>query len=212
MDISSAFSSLEKIWLQVQPYLLNHVLTWAMAAQLAAGGVTLLLAHMAARALRSWIERLMAQSDLSETDSDRQKNEMFLKITGPFLSLLFLGIAFCVAHDFNWPEEGLRVLFTLSIAAFLVRFFTSPTTNRYWNRIPTSVIWIWTILCLFDIVQPLYSNSLRESIAFTIGQVHVSSLTLVRAFFLSLRNLLCMYCQSSLHGPPHADHTALCTP
>lgn len=183
MDSSSAFS-LEKIWSQVQQYLMNHVLTWAMAAQLAASGVALLLAHRAARALRSWIERLMAQSGLSETDSDRQRNEMFLKITGPFLSFLFLGIAFRVTHHFNWPEEGLRVLFTLSLAAFLVRFFTSPTTNRYWNRILTSAIWIWTILRIFDLVQPLYR--LPESISFTIGQLHVSILTIIKAFLLSL--------------------------
>jgi small-conductance mechanosensitive channel len=184
MDSSSAISSLEKIWSQVQQYLLNHVLTWAMAAQLAAGSVAFLLAHRAARALRSWIERLMAQSGLSETDSDRQKNEMFLKITGPFLSFLFLGIAFCVTHHFNWPEEGLRVMFILSIAAFLVRFLTSPTANRYWNRILTSAIWIWTILRLLDIVQPLYS--LQESISFTIGQLHFSILTIIKAFLLSL--------------------------
>ena len=184
MDISSAFFSLEKIWSQIQQYLLNHVLTWAMAAQLTAGGVAFLLAHVTARALRSWIGRLIAQSGLSETDSDRQKNEMLLKITGPFLPFLFLGIAFCVTHYFNWPEEGLRVLFVLSIAAFFVRFLTAPTSNRYWKGILTSAIWIWTILRIFGLVQPLYS--IEESISFTIGRVHVSILTVIRAFVLSL--------------------------
>ena len=120
MDISSAFFSLEKIWSQVQQYLLNHVLTWATAVQLVAGSFAFLLARKAAGALRSWIGRLKVQSDLSDTDNDRQNYEMFLKITDPFLSFLFLGIAFSVTHHFNWPEEGLRVLFTLSYAAFLV--------------------------------------------------------------------------------------------
>ena len=186
MDISSAFFSLEKIWSQVQQYLLNHLLTWAMAAQLAAGGVAFLLAHKAALALRSWIERLIAQSGLSETDYDRQKYEMFFKTTDAFLLCLFLGIAFGVTSYFNWPEEGLKVLFTLSFAMFFIRFSTTPTTNRYWKGILSSAIWIWAILRLFDLVQPLYSLQLEESTAFTIGQVHVSSLTIIRAFLLSL--------------------------
>ena len=122
MDISSAFFSLERVWLQVQQYLLNNVLTWAMAVQLVAGGFAFLLAHKAAGALRSWIGRLMVQSGLSETDYDRRKYEMFFKITDPFLSVLFLGIAFSVTHYFNWPEEGLKVLLTLSFAAFLSDF------------------------------------------------------------------------------------------
>ena len=182
MDNLSLF--FERIWSQAQQYLLNHVLTWAMAAQLTAGGVACLLARMAARALRAWIGGLMAQSGLGETDSDRQTNEMFLKITGPFLTFLFLGIAFSVTHHFSWPEEGLRALFTLSGAAFLVRFLTAPTTNRYWRKILTSAIWIWAILRLFGLVQPLYS--LEESITFTIGQVHISILTIIRAYILSL--------------------------
>jgi hypothetical protein len=59
MDFSYAFLSSGKICPQVQQYFLNHVFTWAIAAQLAAGGFAFLLAYMAAEALRSWIGRLM---------------------------------------------------------------------------------------------------------------------------------------------------------
>ena len=85
MDISSAFLSLEKFWSQLQQYLLNHVLTWAMAAQLAAGCFAFLLAHKAAGSFRSWFERHMALFGLSEESSDLRKTRTFLKVARPIL-------------------------------------------------------------------------------------------------------------------------------
>ena len=126
MDFSHLFLSSGKIWSQVQQYFLNHVLTWAIAAQLAAGGFVFLLAHMAAEAIHSWIGRLMEQSGLNEPshEYEQRKYEVFLKTIGPFLSVLFLGIALAVAQRFNWPEEGLKVLLILTLAVFLFRFLT----------------------------------------------------------------------------------------
>jgi len=199
MDLSYVFLSSGKIWWQVQQYFLNHLLTWAMAAQLAVGGFAFLLAHKAAEALRAWIGRLMVQSGLSEAshDYERRKYEMFLKVTGPFLSVIFLGIALAVAQRFNWPEEGIKVLLILSLAVFLVRFTTTPTTNRYWARILTAAIWIWAIQHLFPLEDPIIR--LLDSMAVTIGQVHVSMLTISRAPLLLLilywlsKNLLIIF-------------------
>jgi hypothetical protein len=53
-----------------QQYFMNQVLTWVMAAQLAVGGLAFLLAHKAARSIRTSFERRMAQSGLSEKSSD----------------------------------------------------------------------------------------------------------------------------------------------
>ena len=199
MDLSYVFLSSGKIWWQVQQYFLNHLLTWAMAAQLAVGGFAFLLAHKAAKAIHSWIGRLMDQCDLCEAshDHERRKYEMFLKVTGPFLSVIFLGIALAVAQRFNWPEEGIKVLLILSLAVFLVRFTTTPTTNRYWARILTAAIWIWAIQRLFPLEDPIIR--LLDSMAVTIGQVHVSMLTISRAPLLLLilywlsKNLLVIF-------------------
>lgn len=184
MHISSALSLLGMTWPQAQQYLTSQVFTWAMAAQLAAGALSFLLAHMASRALRSWIGSLMDQTGLGETDPNRQRNERFLHIAGPFLSFLFLGTAFCVFHYFKGPAEGLRVLFALSMAAFLVRFLTAASINRYWKGTLTSAVWIWTILSIVGIVRPLYS--IDERIYFALGNLHVSIFTIIRAFVISL--------------------------
>ena len=199
MDFSHLFFPSGKIWSQVQQYFLNHVLTWAMAAQLAAGGFAFLLAHIASEALRSWVGRLMDQCDLCEAshDYERRKYEIFLKAADPFLSVLFLGIALAVAQRFNWPEEGLKVLLILSFALFLFRFLTTAITNRFWAGILTVAIWIWAVQHLFPLDDPI--NNLLESMAVTIGQVHVSMLTILRAplllliLYLLSKNLLVIF-------------------
>jgi small-conductance mechanosensitive channel len=184
MDFPYMFLSSGKIWSQVQQYLLDHVLIRAMAAQLAAGGLAFLLAHKAAKALRSWIGRLMDQCGLCEAshDFDRRNYEIFLKVTDSFLSVLFLGVAFSAARHFNWPEQGLKVLLTLSLSVFLFRFLTAPTTNRFSMGILTAAIWLWAVHSLFHFEDAV--ESLLESIAVTIGQVHVSMLTISRALLL----------------------------
>jgi len=168
----------------LQQYFLNYVLTWVMAAQLAIGGFSFLVAHKAAGAIGTWFERHMALSGLREEPSDLRKAKAFLKAIRPMLTVLFIGVAFRLAHNFNWPADGLEVLLTLAFGLFLIRFLSGPMTNRYWAGILTAAIWLWVILRVFHFVQ-IGANFLN-SIDFTIGNVHVSMLTFARAFFFSL--------------------------
>ncbi len=184
MDISSVLLSSEKIWPQLQQYLLNHVLTWAMAPQLAAGGFAFLLAHKAAGAFRPWFERHMARSGLSEESSEIRKTITFLKVIRPILSVLFLEIALRLAHRFDWPAEGLETLLFLALALFFVRFLATPMTNRYWATILTVAIWVWAIVRALH-AEEIWTN-LGASIYFEIGNVHVSMLTIFRASVLLL--------------------------
>ncbi len=186
MDFPHVFLSSGEFWPQVQQYFLDHVLSRAIAVQLALGGFIFLLAHGAAKTLRSWIGRLMDQCGLCEASQyfDRQKYVMFLDVTGPFLSVLFLGIAFSAAQHFDWPDEGLKVLLAVSLAVFLFRSLLTPTTNRFWAGILAAAIWLWAVHGLFHITDPIIS--LLDSIAVTIGQVHVSMLTISRALLLLL--------------------------
>ncbi|MGA2228549.1 MAG: mechanosensitive ion channel domain-containing protein [Syntrophobacteraceae bacterium] len=199
MDFSYVFLFFGKSWPLVQQYFLNHVLTWAMAAQLAVGGFAFLLAHRGAEAIRSWIGRLMDECDLCEASQDyeRRKYEIFLETTDPFLSVLLLEIAFSAAERFNWPEEGLKVLLILSLAMFLFRSLHTPTTNRFWAGILAAAIWIWAVQGLFHFTDPLVS--LLDGMAVTIGRVHISMLTIVRApllllvFYWLSKNLLVIF-------------------
>ena len=186
MDFSYVPLSSGNIWSQIREYFLGHVFTLAIAAQFIVGGFAFLLAHKAANALRSWVGRLIDQCGSCEAsrEFDRRKFEMFLKVADPFLSVLFLGIALCVAEYFKWSDEGLKVLLTMSLSVFLLRFLTTPTTNRFWMGILIAAIWLWAIHSLFHFEDAVVS--LLDNIAVTIGQVHVSMLTILRAPLLLL--------------------------
>jgi small-conductance mechanosensitive channel len=184
MDISSVFLSSEKIRPQVQQYLLNHFFTWAMAAQLAAGGFAFLLAHKAAGAIRSWFERHMALSGLSEESSDLRKTKTFLEVVRPILSVIFLEIALRVAQHFHWPAEGLETLLFLALALFLVQFLAAPMTNRHWASILTVAIWLWAVVYAFH-AEDFWTN-FSTSIYFALGNVNISMLTIFRASWLLL--------------------------
>ena len=181
----------------IHQFFLNTVFTWFVAAQLGVGAIAFLLAHIAAGAIRSWFERHMTLSGLSEDSSDFRKAGTFLKITRPLLSVLLLGIAFRLAHHFNQPADGLEVLLTLAFGFFLTRFLADPIMNRYWAGILTAMIWIWVLLRVFHFVE--IGARFFNSIGFTIGNVHVSLLIIGRAFFLSLvlywlsKNLLIVF-------------------
>jgi small-conductance mechanosensitive channel len=186
-----------------------------MAAQLAAGGFAFLLAHKAAGAIRSWFERHMALSGLSEESSDLRKTKTFLKVVRSILSVLFLEIALRLAHHFDWPAEGIEVLLFLALAMFFVRFLAAPMTNRYWAAILTAVIWLWAIVYAFH-AEHIWTNFLTN-IYFAHGNVHVSMLTILRASWLLLilywlsKNLLIIFhlWLQTGSGLPPANQTLL---
>jgi len=165
-------------------YFLNHVLTWPVAVELAVGGVAILLAHKAAVAFYLWFERRMALSGLGEESSDLLKVKTFLKVIRPLLIVLLLGIAFRLASHFNWPADALEVLFVLAFGLFLTRFLATPLKNRYWAGVLTAIIWIWVILLIFHFAE--IGQNFLNSIDLSVGSVHVSMLTLGRAFFFSM--------------------------
>ncbi|MGO9022513.1 MAG: mechanosensitive ion channel family protein [Syntrophobacteraceae bacterium] len=197
MEISSVFLSLGKIWGELQQHLVNHVLTWAMAVQLAAGVFAFLLAHKAAEAFPSWFERHMALSGLSEESSDLRKIRVFLKVVRPILAVLFLETALRLANHFHWPAEGIETLIFAALAMFLFRLVAAPMANRFWAAILTAAIWLWAAVYAFH-AEDFWTNFL-SNIYFEIGKVHVSMLTIVRASVLLLilywlsKNLLIIF-------------------
>jgi small-conductance mechanosensitive channel len=197
MDFSSALLFSEKIRQHIQQYVVNDVLTWAVAAQLAAGGLAFLLAHKAAGAMRSWFERHLALSGLDKESSDLRRTRSFLKVIRPILSFVLLEISLRLAQHFNRPAGVLEILLFLALAMFFVRFLAAPMTNRYWAGILTVIIWLWAIMRAFH-SENVWTNFFTN-IYIAIGSVHLSMLTIGRAVVLMLilywlsKNLLIIF-------------------
>ena len=195
MDVSSYYNFIGKAVLQIQDYIHQQVLSWAMGIQIIIVAFSILLAHHATAAIRAWFARQQEKCDLRpETCGDLKKLTNFLRVIRPFLAFVFVWIALSSARHLNWSYDGLETALILLVALFLARLLTDQMKNRFWARILEIVIWFWASLYVFHIIDPWHN--LLNHIDFTFGKVHVSLLTANRALLLFLflywlsRNLL----------------------
>ena len=185
MGILLNLAFVDQMGSQAQQYFLHHVLSWAMLVQIAATGVALLLAHKATRAIRTWFTRQRAQCEVRQESCDDLRSLItFIKAIGPLLAVVFIEIASDIANHFNWDREGLYTVEVFLMALFLVRFFTDQMKNRFWARILAIVIWFWSSLYIFHVIDP-WHNILRH-ISFDVGKLHITLFIISRAFALLL--------------------------
>jgi hypothetical protein len=132
MDLSSLPVFFGMIGSELQEYFLTHVLSRAMVAQLLFAILAFLSARNAAGAIRSWVEKRIAERTLLQKPfGDLPISKTFLRLIAPLLFALFIDIALSIAQHFNWPREGFRVLLTASVALFFIRFLTDQMTSRF---------------------------------------------------------------------------------
>jgi hypothetical protein len=137
----------QKIWLQVQVYFSQHVLSWAMAAQIVVIGAALLLAYKISGGMRAWLHRQEDQyATHPEIGADLVILLDFVKVIDAFLAFILLAIAYSIADHFNWRQNELFSAGVILIALTLVRLFTDRMKNRFWAKILAMVIWGYAFL------------------------------------------------------------------
>ncbi len=176
---------LDTIGSQAREYFSQHVLSWAMAAQIVVIGCALLLAHQASGAIRAWLTRQQAQyATHPEAGADLAILLNFVKVINAFIAFILVSIAFSIADHFNWPRNELYAVGIILIALTLTRLFTDEMKNRFWARILAIAIWVLASLYVFHLIDPWLR--FLQSVDFQLGQVHFSLLHVQRAFFLLL--------------------------
>ena len=129
-------AQLDKIGSQAREYFLQHVLSWAMAAQLVVIGGALVLASQASGAIRAWLTRQEAQYATNPTaGADLVILLHFVKVIDAFLAFLLLAIAYNIAGHFQWRQNELYAAGMLLVGLTLVRLFTDRMKNRFWAKI-----------------------------------------------------------------------------
>ena len=187
----------DKIWSQTHEYFLQHVLSWAMAAQMAIVGGALLLAYKATEVIRAWITRQQTKcAPFQEICRDLTRLTTFSYVIGPALALAFLWIPYRVAEHFNLPRDGLYTIVICLLALVLIRLLTGQMQNRFWATIITIFFWFEAFLYISHLNEPWLN--LMQHIDFQVGKTDISLLTLIRAVVIVLvlywlsRNLLLM--------------------
>ena len=185
MPVSFDLAALEKIPSHFQAYFLLQMLSWAMLTQLAVVGCVFLVAYRITLAMYSWCQRQQDQCLAQQKKcEDLAIIITFAKIIRPFLAFVFLAIAWRLAGHFNWPRDGLYTAGIIFLAITLVRFFTGQMQNRFWAKILMTWFWFLAVLFIFHIIDR-FLNFL-QSIAFNLGEVQLSLLTIARALVLAL--------------------------
>jgi small-conductance mechanosensitive channel len=193
-----ALASVGQFGSRVPEYFFHHLLTWAMAAQLAVAAVALLLAYKVATTIRVWIARRQTEcSPDQEICRDLNRLRTFSYVIGPALALFFLWIPSSIAAHFNLPCDGLYTIVICLLALTLARFLTSQMQSRLWAAVITIFIWFNAFLFIFHLNEPWLN--LLQHIDFHIGKIHISLLILLRAAIIVLvlywlsRNLLFLW-------------------
>jgi small-conductance mechanosensitive channel len=185
MAISFDQASLNHLGSQIRDYFSQNVLSWAMVAQIAVAGCALLLAYRLTKVVDAWFTRQQAKcSSSQELCDDLTTLIRFLKVLGPALAFVLLGLSYRIAEHFNWPRDGLYTFGICLAALALVRFFTGQMQNRFWARILTVLIWFYAALFIFNVMEPWLR--IQQEINFNLGKINISLYTLSRAIVFLL--------------------------
>jgi small-conductance mechanosensitive channel len=198
MGIPLNHASMDQLVSQSRAYFFQHVLSWAMAAQIVVAVGALLLAYKLTKAIRDWITRQQAKcSSLEGVCYDLSKLKTFSYVIGPVLALFFLWIPYRIAEHFNLPRAGLYTVVICLLALALVRFLTGQMQNRFWATIITIFLWFNAFLFIFHLNGPWLN--LLQHIDFNLGKIHISLLILFRSVVIVLvlywlsKNLLYLF-------------------
>jgi small-conductance mechanosensitive channel len=185
MNVPFMLAYFDKIESKAREYFYQHVLSWAMAAQILMIGCVLLLAHKATRTMRSWLTREQARcAPHPEACAEMAVLLDFAKVIDAFIAAILVGIAYSIAKHFNWPRSGLYTVGIILIALTMQRLFTGRMNNRFWARILSIAIWLLAFLYISHLIDPWLR--LLQNVDFRAGEVHFSLFNLQRAVILLL--------------------------
>ncbi len=179
----------DKIGSQAREYFFQHVLSWAMVAQIVVIGGALLLARKVSGAMRAWLTGQQEQyATHPEACADLAVLLDFVKVIDAFIAFILVAIAYSIAGHFNWPRNELFAAGNILIALTLVRLFTDEMKNRFWARILAIAIWVYAFLLaslgLFNLID--FWFRLLQDIDFQLGHLRFSLFHVQRAFVLLL--------------------------
>jgi small-conductance mechanosensitive channel len=182
-------AQLDKMWSQAHAYFFQHVLSWAMAAQIVVIGGALLLAYKISGGMRAWLRRQQEQHATNpEAGADLVILLDFVKVIDAFLAFILLVIAYSIADHFQWRHNELYAAFVLLVGLTLVRLFTDRMKNRFGAKILAMAIWVYAVLLaslgLFNYID--FWFRFLQGVDFQLGKVHFSLLQVNRALFLVL--------------------------
>jgi len=171
---------LDQDWLSDQfasgwAWLLENVLVWPTAVQLALVAAVFLVATMAGRRL----ERLVVERAKARDTKDRV-TRIVLGLTNlvqPIIWLVLLWLSDLIAIELEWPHRLLVLAISLLAAWVAIRLISLVLGANVWTRALAYLVWIVAALNILGLLQPTFD--ILDSASWQVGDLRLSALSVI---------------------------------
>ena len=184
-------SELQQLYNTAHDWVMVHVLAWSNAQQLLGIILALFLARLAAPRLQKAHSAFLQRRGRELVHGTF--SYIFNRLILPLIWLLLLWLGYYITTQMHLPHGLLRVAVSLLFAWVVIRFTATLIRNPAFAKVIAFTAWTVAALNIVNLFGP--TLKLLDSLAFNVGDAHMSVLTMIKgllylALALWVANLL----------------------
>ena len=171
----------------ISDWFLGNVLVLGNVVQVIIIIVLLLLSNLLGK---RFLPRIPARIDsfIQRNILLRNMFDTFIKLLPAIYGLILLGISSLLTRQLGTAPVIINLVSTLLLAWVVIKLATTVILDPFWSRNIAIAAWSLAALNVLGILKP--TAAFLDSLGFTIGEVHLTVLSLLKAFiflFIALR-------------------------
>lgn len=177
--------TLHKKLLSLKDWIVSNVFIWENLVHLLVQISVLLAAWIIGTILGRWIRRIINARIKESSLKSRHATGFLTRFLG-LLPLIFsiFALWLCIqgVRGIGYKTFLMTMALNLAIAWVVIQLATSVILDRFWSKIIAVVCWLVAALNIIGVLNK--TISLLESIGFTVGDVNLTLLSVVKAVFV----------------------------
>jgi small-conductance mechanosensitive channel len=173
-------------WFQTaRTWVMTHILVWENLLHIAVQAAVLLAVRLIGSVLGRWLRRAVQQR-WGEVRTGHEVADSFLRrllgLTPLMVSIVLLIFGIQLVAAFGYRTLLMKLVLNLSVAWVVIQLAASVILDRFWSRLIAVAAWTLAMLNIAGILDEV--TALLDGIGFTIAEVHLSLLSLLKAVVL----------------------------
>ena len=185
MESYLSMDALRERLLALKDWVASNVFIWENLVHLLVQTSVLLGAWIVGSLLGRWIRGLISARLKESTPKSRHISGFLSRFLG-LLPLIFSVFALWLCTRgvtaLGYKTLLMELVLNLAVAWIVIQLATSVILDRFWSKIIASACWLLAALNIFGVLDN--TISLLESVGFTVGEVRLTLLTLIKAVFV----------------------------
>ena len=166
-------------------WVMTHILIWENLIHIAVQVLVLLVARLLGSLIGRWLQG-MIQNRWGSFRVRHEYADNFIQrligLTPLFLSILLLLFGIQMVAQFGYRTFLMKLVLNLTVAWVVIQLATSVILDRFWSRIVAVSAWTLATLNIAGILDEVVG--LLDGIGFTVGEVNLSLLSMLKAIVL----------------------------